>query len=217
MLALLAIGGGALAHAQAPEPATTSRSAIVPADSGPIAWRRSYPVGSPSHGFLLRGVKLPPQGEDFFTWDPILDRYPNRGWRRWAADRPLRTVLRVIAEYRDAHPGAARVGIEDISRPFGGPFGSRYGGLGHASHQIGVDFDIAYPRRDGREEGIDAVEQVDRGLSRDLVRRFVRAGSVYVFVGPNTGLAPGGRQFGRPVQRLAYHDDHMHVRLRAGG
>jgi protein MpaA len=41
------------------------------------------------------------------------------------------------------------------------------------------------------------------------VSRFVRAGAVKVFVGPRTGLR-GPR---RKVERLIYHDDHMHVRI----
>jgi protein MpaA len=46
-------------------------------------------------------------------------------------------------------------------------------------------------------------------LAQDLVTRFVRAGAVKVFVGPRVGLR-GPR---RKVERLIYHDDHMHVRI----
>jgi murein endopeptidase len=212
------IAGGAAAHAQtqAPLPAS-SASAVERVDEGPIMWRRSAPVGATNRGFLIRGVQLPASGEDFFTWDPILGRAPNRGWRRWGADTTIRSLLRVLAAYRDAHPGAARIGIADISRPNGGPFGRRYGGLGHASHQNGLDVDIYYPRSDRQERSITAVSQINTALARDLVGRFVAAGSVYVFVGPSTGLARGGRQTGRRVQRLVHHDDHMHVRFRPGG
>jgi hypothetical protein len=41
------------------------------------------------------------------------------------------------------------------------------------------------------------------------VDRFVAAGAEKVFVGPRLGLR-GPR---RVVQPLAYHDDHLHVRL----
>ena len=46
-------------------------------------------------------------------------------------------------------------------------------------------------------------------LAQDLVTRFVRAGAEFVFVGPNTTL------HGPPnvVQKLAYHDNHLHVRV----
>jgi hypothetical protein len=53
--------------------------------------------------------------------------------------------------------------------------------------------------------------QVDVRLAQDLVNRFVRAGAKYVFTGPHLRLH-GPR---RIVQRLIYHDDHMHVRLTA--
>jgi murein endopeptidase len=211
------MAGGTAAHAQtqAPPPAS-SASAVERVDEGPVMWRRSTSVGATNRGFLVRGVQLPPSGEDFFTWDHVLGRAPSRGWRRWGADTTIRSLLRVLAGYRDAHPGAARVGIADISRPNGGPFGRRYGGLGHASHQNGLDVDIFYPRGDGEERSITAVSQIDTALGRDLVSRFVAAGSVYVFVGPNTGLAPKGSGMGRKVQRLAHHDDHLHVRFRPG-
>jgi murein endopeptidase len=124
-------------------------------------------------------------------------------------------VLAVIAEYRAANPGAPRVGIADLSRPHGGNFGRRFGGLGHASHQNGIDVDVLYPRRDLQERIPSKAAEIDRALSQDLVERFVAAGAEYVFVGPHTKLT-GPRKV---VQPLVHHDDHMHVRLfaRAGG
>ena len=102
-------------------------------------------------GRLKNGVLLPELGEDFFTWDPIRNEIPNREWRRWGTDRLIRTVLKVLHEYRTEFDGAQRVGIMDLSRPKGGAFGKNYGGLGHASHQNGLDIDILYPRKDGTE------------------------------------------------------------------
>ena len=179
-------------------------------------WRKSLAVGATNDGFLIRGVQLPAEGEDFFTWDPITERRaepPMAALGGRQHDQGARCG--VLGAYRAAHPGAARVGIADISRPNGGPFGRRYGGLGHASHQNGLDVDLYYPREDRRERSITAVSQIDGALARDLVRRFVKAGAVYVFVGPATGLGHRGSQRGRRVQRLIYHDDHMHVRFRA--
>ena len=100
-----------------------------------IRWHHSTAIGSPSAGRLEDGVRLPAAGDHFFTWDPVLRRSPNRGWRRWGTDRLLRTVVDVLAGHRLANPGAPRVGIGDLSRRHGGDFGVRYGGLGHASHQ----------------------------------------------------------------------------------
>ena len=150
---------------------------------------------------------LPELGEDFFTWDPIFNRIPNREWRRYGTDRLIRTVLTVLHEYRTEHDGAQRVGIMDLSRTHGGKFGRNFGGLGHASHQNGLDADILYPRKDGTEARATKPSQVDRELAQDLVDRFVAAGAVKVFVGPHLNLK-GPKNV---VVPLIYHDDHLHV------
>jgi murein endopeptidase len=172
----------------------------------PIRWRHSVAFGTPSAGRLLRGVRLPPEGECFYTWDPLLHRKPDRAWRRWGTDRLVRIVLRVVREYATAHPQAPRVGIGDLSRRHGGYFGPR-----HFSHQNGLDADVYYPRLDRKERPPRVAGQVDRRLAQDLVDRFVAAGAVRVFVGPNTGLD------GPPevVQVLWNHDNHLHVRIGA--
>jgi penicillin-insensitive murein endopeptidase len=176
-----------------------------------IVWHRSRAIGLPYAGSLVGGVQLPPEGVHFFTWDPVLRRSPDRPWRRFGTDRLVRTLLAVIDGYAAAHPHAARVGIGDLSRPHGGDFGPQFGGIGHASHQNGLDADVYYPRRDRRERAPRAVEQIDHRLAQDLVDRFVRAGAQFIFVGPSTGLhGPAGI-----VQVLVHHDDHLHVRFAA--
>jgi hypothetical protein len=172
---------------------------------------RSRALGQPFAGRLEGGVPLREQGATFFTWDPILRRQPNRSDRRYGTDLLILYVERVLASYKAAHPNAPRVGVGDLSRPLGGPFGSDFGGLGHRSHQNGLDVDLYYPRRDREERPPDSVDQIDRRLAQDLVDRFVRAGAQYVFVGPRTGLrgTPGR------VEELELHDDHMHVRIGA--
>ncbi|HWH14790.1 MAG TPA: penicillin-insensitive murein endopeptidase [Miltoncostaeaceae bacterium] len=184
-----------------------------------IAWRRSRPLGTPSAGRLVDGVLLPREGLHFVTWDPVRWRRGSPPDRRHGTDHLLRTVLAVARAHRAAHPGAPRLTVGDISRPGGGDFsaprpsprefGPRPGGVGHASHQNGLDVDIYYPRRDRRERAPDGPGQIDRRLSQDLVDRFVAAGARHVFVGPRTGLAgPPG-----VVRVLPRHDGHLHVRL----
>jgi murein endopeptidase len=167
-------------------------------------WRESRALGTPDDGRLVRGVRLPASGIHFFTWDPLLHRRPDRPGRRWGTDLLVRTVLRVVAGYAAAHPNAPRLGIGDLSRRHGGPFGPR-----HASHQNGLDVDVYYPRLDRRERPPRVAAQVDRRLAQDLVDRFVAAGAVLVFVGPNTGLTgPRG-----VVEVLWNHDNHLHARF----
>ena len=177
-----------------------------------IAYRPSTPVGVWWAGKLRRGVQLPAEGPDWFTWDPVRKRVPNRGWRRWGTDRLVRTVLDVIADYRLDNALAPRVGIGDLSRRHGGDFGVRFGGLGHGSHQNGLDADLYYPRYDGQERRPYKPSQVDRELAQDLVDRFVAAGARVIYVGPQLGLK-GPRKV---VVPLVHHDDHLHVRLQLG-
>ena len=55
----------------------------------------------------------------------------------------------------------------------------------------------------------DLPAQIDRASAQELVDRFVAAGAQHVFVGRGLGLrGPRG-----VVVPIAYHLDHMHVRL----
>jgi murein endopeptidase len=204
------LGAGALAQSLDLEASSTE---VTSYDAGDIQWRGSVSAGKPWRGALFRAVQLPPEGADFFTWDFPLRTAPNRPWRRWATDRTLAAILRVLADYRAAHPDAGRIGIADLSRPHGGDFGRRFGGLGHASHQNGIDADILYPRLDLQELPPSRPGQINRLLAQELVDRMVAAGAQYVFVGPRTRLT-GPRKI---VQRLVHHDDHMHVRFFSRG
>jgi len=181
-----------------------------PDQRGPgIEWRDSRALGTPSAGRLVRGVRFPGAGSRFFTWDPLLHRRPDRPGRRWGTDILVRKVLHVVSGYTASHPSAPRLGIGDLSRRFGGPFGPR-----HASHQNGLDVDVYYPRRDGRERPPHVAAQIEHRLAQDLVDRFVAAGARMVFVGYATGLhGPAGVVIPYPG-----HEYHMHVRFpRPGG
>ena len=102
--------------------------------------------------------------------------------------------------------------VGDLSRRHGGDFGRRFGYVGHASHQNGLDVDVYYPRADGRERAPRDASQIDRRLSQELVDRFLAAGALRIFVGPNTRLTgPPG-----VVVPLTNHDNHLHVRIGGG-
>ena len=174
-----------------------------------VHWHDSTALGSHTAGALVEGVRVPSAGRTFYTWDPVLRRSPNRPWRRWGTDRLVRVVLGVASDFHAAHPSAPRMAVGDLSRPRGGDFGPRFGYIGHASHQNGLDVDVYYPRADGRERAPRDASEIDRELSQELVDRFLAVGAEVVFVGPNTGLSgPAGR-----VQALDHHDNHLHVRL----
>jgi murein endopeptidase len=175
-----------------------------------IEWRQSSAVGLPESGRLVGGVRLPAEGRAYFTWDPVLKRQPDRDWRRWGTDELVRTTLEVVREFRHGHPGAPRVGIGDLSLPRGGYFGPEVsGGIGHATHQNGLDVDVYYPRRDRRERPAEEVDQVDVRLAQELVDLFVEAGATTIYVGPNLPLTgPPG-----VVTPLINHDNHLHARI----
>jgi murein endopeptidase len=190
--------------------AGADRASAAPVQQAPIATPApSIAVGKPWRGRLVRGVQLPVAGAGFLSWDALKRRWPDRGWRRWGTDALVSLLERVAAEFAVAHPEAGPILIQDLSRPRGGVFDERFGGLGHASHQNGLDADVAYPRADGKVRPPAAPWQVDRWLAQDLVDRFVAAGAERVFVGPSLGL--GGPP--RVVQELVFHDDHLHVRI----
>ena len=218
LLVALVLAATVSAQDPAPQtgpPITTAPPLFPPVPGELVVWRRSKAVGKPWSGRLARGVKLPSYGADWFTYDWGTRSVPNRIWRRYGHDRLVRMLLRVVGEYRLAHPEAPRVGIADISRPRGGSFGRRYGGLGHASHQNGLDVDVLYPRIDGEETAPERVRQINRALAQDLVSRFVAARAQRVYVGLGTRFR-GKRGV---VTKLRNHDDHMHVRIkpRRGG
>ena len=94
-------------------PAAAARTAdpyALPVEPA-IQWHSSRATGKPLAGRLVRGVKRPAEGPDWFTWDPALNRRPDRAWRRYGTDKLVRMLLQVVRDYRDANPGVARVGI----------------------------------------------------------------------------------------------------------
>jgi murein endopeptidase len=175
-----------------------------------VEWRDSTALGTPGAGGLKHGVRLPAAGRHFFTWDPILHRQPDRDWRRWGTDDLVRTTLGVLREFAHRHPHAPRIGVGDLSLRHGGYFGPEVGGgIGHSTHQNGLDVDVYYPRVDRRERAPLTADQVDVRLSQALLDAFVDAGAQTIYVGPNLPLT------GPPdvVTPLVNHDNHLHFRI----
>ena len=177
--------------------------------SPPAERPASVALGSPTDGRLRHGVVLPANAPYLRTWDPILRRSPSRSWRRHGTDRLVATLERVARGHARAHPGAPPMVVGDLSRPRGGDFGPRYGIVGHASHQNGLDADVYYPRADGRAEPPASLAGADRALSRALARRLVAAGAELVYVSPGLDLRGG------VLEPIGGHEDHLHVRIRS--
>ena len=156
----------AMALAAAPAGAQTAPpdpDAVAPEAPQPDA-PRSIAVGRPWHGRLrARRAAARRRGPTSSPGTRSSRRSPNRDWRRWGTDALIVLLDTVTREFREAHPGVPPILIADLSRPQGGPFGPRYGGLGHASHQNGLDADVMYPRRD---RALLAARAPGRGRSR---------------------------------------------------
>jgi murein endopeptidase len=204
----IAIGLAVLAISETADPAPESRAPEPPEPR--VEWRDSIAVGQPEAGRLIDGVRLPAEGRAYFTWDPVLKRSPDRDWRRWGTDELVRTTLRIVRKFERRHPDAPRVGIGDLSLPRGGYFGPEVsGGIGHATHQNGLDVDVYYPRLDRRERPPRTPDQVDVALAQELVDLFVEAGATTIYTGPNLPLrGPPG-----VVTPLVNHDNHLHARI----
>lgn len=180
---------------------------LMPSSAGAAC--RSRALGATNNGRLVCGVQLPSETDALVTWDFPLARAPSRGWRRWGTQKLIDRVEQLSLDYGTRFPIGPRLVVGDLSRPHGGPFGTEYGGVGHASHQNGLDADIYYPRSDGLEIPPVKPSQIDHRRAQWLLDRAAH-GAHFVFIGPHTGLKPPGRQ----VQYLpSYHDNHMHLRI----
>jgi hypothetical protein len=110
-------------------------------------------------------------------------------------------------DWRDAHPTAALLTVNDTSLPRGAPQPGE--NALHAGHQTGLEMDLRLPRTDGAVGGVTHADQLyDRDSMRAILNalRTQRLGSVLfndpVLIGE--GLCT----------KWEKHDDHAHVRIR---
>jgi murein endopeptidase len=174
----------------------------------------SRALGRPGRGRLVNGVPFPEESDFWFTWNFPEGVSPNPEFRRYGTEKLVLTLECVLSAYGARHPELARVGVADLSLTHGGPFGRRFGGLGHGSHQNGLDADVLLPRKDLCECAPQSPSEVDSPRAQELIDAFVAAGAQYLFVSPalyRRGLIHGRRGVVIPLQ---YHDDHVHVRIR---
>ena len=113
-----AVHGGARGGAARRRPPSSCRLGPVAADA-PARWRGERRTA----GTLVRGVQFPAESAVAFTWDFPLGVSPSRPWRRWGTEKLVRTLECVLTQADLADPFGQRVGVADLSRPHGGPFG----------------------------------------------------------------------------------------------
>jgi murein endopeptidase len=172
-----------------------------------VAWHHASSIGLQYAGRLVNATQLPVEGPGWVTWNPVTDSSPNVPGRLYGHERTIRSILSVVAGYREAHPHAQRVVVGDISFHDGGRMDQ------HVSHQNGLDVDVYYPRLDRHTSAPIRTRQIDRQLAQDLLERFVAAGATKVFVGYSTGLrGPSG-----VVVPYPNHENHMHIRFPVPG
>ena len=190
-----------------PDPGAGEPRAWEPATpEAAIVWRDSRSLGRPSAGRLVHGVRLPAEGADFFTWDPALDRVPNRGGRRWGTDRLVRVVLEVDRRVRLRASGGAACRDR---RPEPAP---RRLVLPHARdppERARRRRLLPAPRRQGAAAG---ARLADRPEARPGPRRSLRSrGGDARLRGPEHRVHRT-----RGVVRVLWnHDNHLHVRIGA--
>lgn len=202
----------------------------LPMDSvearGPRIRRLEQAIGSPANGRLRNATALPAEGAGY------IKLFRSRH-RQWGTSELVRLVESVAARMSEESPGCDRFQVGDLSARQGGRI------TRHSSHQNGVDADIAFLRRDCREQepedsrGFDEsfVENGEVTANFDLDRNFralqllVGSGRVTrIFVNPvikralcefakREGMLEENVEVLRRLRPWAGHDEHLHVRI----
>jgi penicillin-insensitive murein DD-endopeptidase len=181
-------------------------------------------VGFYSNGSLINASQLLSEGPGFLK----IIRFRDRAW----SSGDLAVVIRSSAEdLLYTFPGSERVQIGDMSAKAGGAIGQ------HASHQNGLDADIAYLRMDQREQdpdfnGFDEYFVQDGRLTSnfDLERNWFflqslvgtgRVGRIFVDIEikktfcDRFGNSPGtpNAETLRRLRPWPNHANHLHLRI----
>jgi len=162
---------------------------------------QSHSSGTPNNGHQSGAVMFPAVAADTFAWNFRDQRIGGSHATRWGQCNVVRKVLRAIAAYRRANPGAPQVAVGDFSRRRGGEID------GHDTHENGKQVDIYYPRNDGQRMEPHTVAQVNQRLARSLVKHLLATGFKTAFIGQNTTGIPTSSK----VRRWPNHDDHVHL------
>jgi peptidoglycan hydrolase-like protein with peptidoglycan-binding domain len=142
-------------------------------------------------------AQLTTQGYGFYSYKTHLRH------KQFALPETMAALISVGFAWYAAHPKGPRIGIGEISLQGGGCI------QGHASHQMGVDVDIALMRNDGLEKHTRVgAAAYSRSVTQELVRLLFNTGMLtvrHVFLN-DTDI--------EGAQEEKNHDDHMHVRFK---
>lgn len=192
-----AAGGAARGAAAGAAAAGAARAAVVA--SLPVA---SYPV-APRPCDARRDV---PPG--YVVTTPVVEGPGIRPTRahRYALPEAAALFQAIGRLWAARHPGRAKLHLGDVSQLGGGQLRP------HVSHRIGVDADIALPRRDGGMGGT-AVGQpsYDQAATRDLlrvIRDVAGARLCFLFFNDPQLIAEG------LCRHSPGHHNHVHVRFK---
>ena len=189
------------------------------------AQESGIPVGTPEHGTLIDAVALPLESDFHLKI--------TRGRERWWGTSALvNLILNTAERFHESWP--QRVLVGDLSARDGGDISL------HRSHENGLDVDIGYPTRSGREQDPESLRGFEHNMvsdegriswdfnaeaTWDLARFFVADARVQrIFVAPQIKalLCRLARRRGereseaetlRRLTPLQNHHDHMHVRM----
>jgi penicillin-insensitive murein DD-endopeptidase len=191
------------------------------ATQGPV----EQAVGFYSDGTLTQAMALPDKGDGFMKL--FLSR--DRAWSTFDLQAVIATAA---AKVRHEFPKSERLQVGDMSNRAGGSIGR------HASHQNGLDSDIAYLRVNRREQAIEhngfdeafvkngkLTENFDIPRNWKLLQILTNTSRVTrIFVDPvikksfceyakATGQFQSNQETLRALRPWPNHDDHFHVRL----
>ncbi len=167
--------------------------------------------GAPSNGWLEGGLNLCDTSDGCYRYNPQgksgTDEYSYDDWGTLAL---LNMIEGAGRAWRINGYSSAKIGMGDLSLMQGGT------GLGHTSHENGLDVDIRYVRNDGQQIGLNiaSVDSVyyDESLTWALLDHLISQGNVCaVFVDTlHCNLNHIGYSF---ITHWPGHSDHFHVRI----
>ncbi len=194
----------------------------TPASESDAVRRGAVSIGTPDHGTLLNGVRIP-DGRVYRL------RYPKTSY---GTTHAVRQVVKAFEIFEATTSYRGKVALGSMSSLKGGPLGH------HKSHQTGRDLDIRLPRRVGVPGYLTLTpKRVDWNAAWDLVKALAQTDVVVVFLDykrqknlHRAAVAAGATedelrllQYPRGpwsgaalVRHYAGHDQHMHARFGCG-